>query len=43
MGYPNRAWHIVIFDVLKRGMAAVAIILHGQQLLAEERKAFSVG
>jgi hypothetical protein len=34
---------IIIFDMFKRRMTGLAIILHGQQLLAEQRKEFGVG
>ncbi len=43
MRHPDIAEHIIILDMLKRSMTGVAIILHGQQLLAEQREAFSVG
>jgi hypothetical protein len=35
--------HIVILDVLKGSMTLIAIILHGQQLLAKQRKEFRIG
>ena len=35
--------HIIIFDMFKRSMTGVAIVLHGQQLLAEQRKEFGLG
>jgi hypothetical protein len=35
--------YFIVFDVFKRGMTGVAIILYSQQLLAEERKKFGIG
>jgi hypothetical protein len=37
------AKHILILNMLKRSMTGVAIVLHGQQSLAEERKKFGIG
>lgn len=41
-GFSLLAWN-VIFDILKGSMATLAIVLDGQQLLAEERNEFCLG
>jgi hypothetical protein len=43
MRHPAIIEHIIILDMLKRSLTGVARILHRQQVLAEQRKAFSVG
>src|SRR5579883_1869186 len=35
--------NVVIFDTFKRCVTAIAIILHGQQLLTEQREQFGIG